>query len=153
MKLLTFKIVIPVTIISFATFTKWWYALPVDAPDTMFTGFPFPFVCNGWHTSLSLQIFMTELIIDLLAYFLFWLILIFVVNRFLTKIKPNKLLSICLWALSGFIIGFAILLAANRDNLFYVKRPFNIEVMKTGYQFGWQQIQRPDYNKVHLKTK
>lgn len=34
MKSLIFKIVIPLTIVSFATFTKWWYASPVDAPDT-----------------------------------------------------------------------------------------------------------------------
>ena len=153
MKSLTFKIVIPLTVISFATFTKWWYALPADAPDTMFSGFPLPFVCNGWHTSLSLQIFMTELIVDLLTYFLFWFILIFVLNRFLIKIKTYKLVTTCLWTLSGLIMAFALFLSVNKDNLFNVKRPFNIEVMETGYQFGWQHIERPDYNKVHPETK
>src|SRR5678815_3945633 len=105
MKSLTLKIVVPLTIISFATFTKWWYTLPVDAPDTMFTGFPFPFVCDGWHTSLSLQIFVTEFIADLLTYFLFWFIVIFSVNRFVIKFKIHKAITIGLWTLSGLIIA------------------------------------------------
>ncbi len=65
-------ILIPVTIISFAVFTKWWFTVPVDAPDTMYWGFPFAFVGEGWHTSMSLQIFVMELIADLIFYFLFW---------------------------------------------------------------------------------
>lgn len=145
MKSLTIKIVIPLTILSFATFTKWWYALPIDAPDTMFTGFPLPFVCNGWHTSLSLQIFTTEFFVDLLVYFLFWFILIFCINRF-AKMKVYKALTIGLWILSGLVIAFTTLLAANKDNLFYLKRPFSIEVMDTGFKFGWQYKERPEFS-------
>src|SRR6476620_9243134 len=143
MKSLIFKLVIPLTVISFATFTKWWYALPVDAPDTMFTGFPFPFVCKGWHTSLSLQVFVTEFVADLLTYFLFWFVLMFCIDRFITKLKTHKVVTVSLWFLSGLIIAFSILLAANKDNLFYIKRPFGMKVMETGYQFGWQHKQRP----------
>lgn len=149
MKSLTLKIVIPLTIISFATLTKWWYTLPVDAPDTMFTGFPFPFVCNGWHTSLSLQIFVTEFLADLLTYFLFWFIVIFTINRFVVKFKNYKAITIGLWTLSGLIIAFATLLASNKDNLFFVKRPFKMEVMETGFKFGWQHVERPNFYKYH----
>jgi hypothetical protein len=153
MKSLTFKIVLPLTVISFATLTKWWYVLPVDAPDTMLTGFPFPFLCNGWHTSLSLQIFVTEFIADLVTYFLFWFILIFCINRFAVKLKVHKAVTISLWTLSGLIIAFATLLAANKDNLFYAKRPFGIEVMETGFKFGWQHKERPDFYKYHPEAK
>lgn len=62
MKQLTLKLIIPLTVISFAIFTKWWYALPADAPDTMFHGFPFPFVCEGWHSSMTLQFLLQNLL-------------------------------------------------------------------------------------------
>lgn len=153
MKSLTFKIVIPLTILSFATLTKWWYALPVDAPDTIFTGFPFAFVCNGWHTSLSLQIFILEFLVDLLIYFLFWFILIFCLNRFVAKLHVYRAITIGLWTLSGLVIAFATLLAANKDNLFYVKRPFNMKVIETGFQYGWQHKQRLDYSEFQPATK
>jgi hypothetical protein len=146
MKSLTAKIIIPLTIISIATLTKWWYVLPVDAPDTMFTGFPFPFVCDGWHTSLSLQIFVREFFADFLTYFICWLIFIFCVNRFVVKLNPHKAVTTGLWSLSVLIIAFATLFAANADNRFYWKRTFDMKVMATGFQFGWQHIEKPDSN-------
>jgi hypothetical protein len=153
MKQLTFKLILPLTVISFATITKWWYALPVDAPDTLFAGFPFPFVCDGWHTSMSLQIFVTEFFADLLTYFLFWCILIFCIDRFWTKININKIVTIVLWTLTGLVVSGATLIASNSNNLFYVKRPFDIDIMETGYKFVWQQTVRPDYYKYHPEDK
>jgi len=147
MKRLTLTIVIPLTIISFSAITKWWYALPTDAPDTMFTGFPLAFVCEGWHTSLSLQVFMTEFLMDLLIYFLFWFVLFFCIDRFLTKIKTNKIVTTSLWTFAGLIVVFWTLTASNKDNLFYIKRPFEMKVIKTGYKLVWQDIERPDYYK------
>jgi hypothetical protein len=145
MKQLTFKLILPLTVISLAIFTKWWYVLPVDAPDTMLSGFPFPFVGAGWHTSMSLQIFVTEFIADLLTYFLFWFIVVFSVNRFWKKIYMNKVVTIVLWVSAGIVISGASFIASNPDNLFYVKRPFDVEVMESGYKFMWQRTERPDY--------
>jgi hypothetical protein len=153
MRQLTFKLIIPLTIISFATITKWWYALPVDAPDTLLTGFPFPFVCDGFHTSMSLLIFVTELIVDILIYFIIWFIAIYCINRFLTKIKTHKIVTIALWTITVFIISGAAYIANYRENIFYVKRPFDIDVMETGYKFVWQQTIRPDYYKYHPEDK
>lgn len=45
----------------------------------------------------------------------------------------------------------ATLIASNPNNLFYTKRPFDIEIMETGYKFIWQQTERPDYYKFHPK--
>lgn len=153
MKQLTYRLILPLSVISFATITKWWYALPIDAPDTLFAGFPFPFVCEGWHTSLSLQIFVTELLVDFLTYFLFWLALVFSINRFLAKINPHKIFTIVLWALTGLVVIGATFIASNSNNLFYVKRPFDIDVMETGYKFIWQEVERPDYYKYHPEEK
>ena len=153
MKHLTFKLVIPLTIISFASFTKWWYALPADAPDTIFTGFPFPFVCQGWHTSMSLQIFLIEFFADLLIYFLGWFILLLCVDRFAIKIKTHKIVTICLWILSVLFIAFSAIAVSNKDNLFYIKRPFDMEVKETGYKFVWQDVERPDFYKFQPKNK
>jgi hypothetical protein len=153
MKQLTFKLILPFTVISFATITKWWYALPVDSPDTLFTGFPFPFVCDGWHTSMSLQIFVLEFFADLLTYFLFWFSVFFCINCFWTKINPKKIMTIVIWVLAGLVISGASFIASNSDNLYYVKRPFDIEVMETGYKFFWKQTVRPDYYKYHPEDK
>ncbi len=90
MKKLAWKLVLPLTIISFVVFTKWWIVDVVDGPQETLIGFPFPYNCPGWHTSLSLQIFVWPLMIDLLVYYTFWLVLIFVINRYVREIRPSK---------------------------------------------------------------
>ncbi len=153
MKNLILKLVIPLTIISFVIFTKWWYALPTDAPDTMFYGFPFAYTCQGWHTSMSLQIFILEFLADFIIYFLFWIVLIFLIHKFLIKLKPNKFLTIFLWIICGFIIVFESLILSNKDNVFALKKPFEIKVFETGYKFIWEREKRPDYYKYFPKEK
>jgi len=145
MKQLTWKLILPFTVISFGTIAKWWYALPVDAPDTLYSGFPFPFVGDGWHTSMSLQIFVLELFADFLIYFLFWFTVIFCVNKFWTKIKTNKIVTIGLWTISGLIIIGASCIASFPEHIFYFKRPYDMEIMETGFKFVWEQTDRPYY--------
>lgn len=145
MKQLILKLILPLTVISFTIFTKWWYVLPVDAPDTMMIGFPIPYACDGWHTSLSLQIFCVELVIDLLAYFSFWFVVVFSVNRFLIKIRLHKLLSVVLLSTTGLLLSGMALIAYNHNtNIFYIKRPFDIEILMTGYKFVWSGNVRPE---------
>lgn len=140
-------------IISFALVTKWWYALPDDAPDTIYWGFPLVYEGVGWATSLSLQIFIIEFIVDLFAYFLFWLLLIMLVNYYLIKIKPYRVLTISLWILSIIIMGLHTLMWSNSDNIFYLKRGYKMDVLTTGHQFIWENVQRPDYNKYRQEKK
>ena len=90
-KQLTWRLTLPLTIISFGLFTKWWYVLPVDAPDTMMAGFPFAFVGDGWFTSMSVQIFLIELCADFIIYFLFWLVIVFFAKRILTHFTISKI--------------------------------------------------------------
>jgi hypothetical protein len=144
MRQLTWKIVIPLTLISFVVFTKWWYVLPIDAPDTMMVGFPLPYACDGWHTSMSLQIFFSELMIDSLTYFLFWFIIIFSINRFIARIIVRKIVSIFLLSIAGLFICGLALIAFNPTNVFYLKRPFDAEMLVTGYKFVWDGQTRPE---------
>lgn len=132
---LIWKLVIPATCVSFTLFTKWWYVLPVDAPDRVMKGFPLPYVCDGWHTSLSLQIFVSEFVIDLLCYFLFWFLVLTAVNLFVTKINPPKVLTSTLWTLSILFTVFFIMIACNPENKFLLKRDFDMKVMETGFKF------------------
>ncbi|WP_222931286.1 hypothetical protein, partial [Xanthovirga aplysinae] len=81
MKKLIWELVLSLTVISFSIFTKWWYVLPTDALDTVMSGFPLIWISEGWHTSMSLQIFVKELIINLLIYFVFWFTIVYTINR------------------------------------------------------------------------
>lgn len=148
MKQLIWKLVLPFTIISFVVFRKWWYVLPVDAPHSMMSGFPLPYVCDGWFTSMSNQFFVMELIIDLLIYFLFWLLLVFIINRFFVKIVVSKILIIFLMTMNALIFSGAIFIASMRENIFKLKRNFDVEVKETGYNFIWQNTQRPDIENI-----
>lgn len=147
---LTWKLVLPLTVISFVTVTKWWYAIVVDGPDDMLTGFPLPYVCSGWHTSMSLQIFLTEFFVDLLTYFSFWFVSVFCVNRFLKPISIPKSISIGLLTVSGLIVTGMTLLAINPDNIYVAKRDFDMKVLATGYKFIWQDEPDAEFYDHHL---
>src|SRR4030095_4232919 len=149
MKKLLFYLVMPLTIIAFATMTKWWYVVVVDGTDEILIGFPFPFVCPGFHTSMSIQIFVLELIIDLLTYFCIIFILIYIINKFIWKIKITRVSTIVLYTMCGTVFSAAGLIAAGPNNLFFLSRPFDIEIMETGYKFTWQNLAHPDYYKYH----
>ncbi|HEU5164171.1 MAG TPA: hypothetical protein VFU29_01455 [Chitinophagaceae bacterium] len=149
MKKLTLKLILPLTIISFIIFTKWWYVLVVDRRDEIMYGFPLIFTCRGFHASLSSQVFIVEFMIDLLVYFLFWFMLVYMANRFLFTIKLHKALFIPLVTVTFISLGFAIFIASKLENQFFLKRDFEIEKMKTGYNLIWQKQIRPDYPKSY----
>lgn len=144
MKSLIIKLAIPLTIISLASLEKWWYAIPIDGPDTLLYGFPLPFMSEAWHTSMALQFFGIEFLIDLLFYFVFWLISVYCIHRFVIKIQMPKFLTSGLWTFAGIILFGATLFASDSNNLFYVKRPFEMDLLETGYQFSWQKTERPN---------
>jgi amino acid transporter len=154
MKQLIIKLVLPLSIICFGTITKWWYVLPEDAPDSMFYGFPLAYCGDGWGTSMSLQIFALEFLTDFLVYFLICFALVFLINRFLKKMEPPKVLIIVLWVFSGLFIALASFQATFPDNIIELKRSYKMEIMETGPKFIWQDIYRPNYDKYHpVKNK
>jgi len=153
LKQLTWRLIFPLTIISFGTITKWWYVLPVDAPDTMMAGFPLAFVSDGWHTSMSLQIFVLEFAVDCIIYFLFWFVLIFFVDRYFTKIKIPKLWTGILWTFSILIFAIAIWIASFPEQIIQTKRNWDMQVLETGYKLTWTNQNRPDFSKYDSSKK
>ena len=147
------KVVFTATIISMFLVTKWWYALPIDGPDKMYWGFPFAFMGEGFHTSMSYQFFMLEFLADLAIYFFFWMILFFAYQRFLLNIKVPKILSKITWSITLiFILGFGLLVGTS-NSIFKTKRDYDYRVMKTGYVFIWQSTPQPDINQYYPPKK
>lgn len=139
----------PATIISFLLFTKWWFALPVDGPDKLYWGFPFAFVGEGFHTSGSLQFFIFEWVADALIYFLFWLAIFFFLKSFKSQWVIKKTVVRFVWSLAiVFLMGAGVLVSISNP-VFHFKRPYEWQVMETGYTFIWQQTPRPDIGKYH----
>ncbi len=62
-------------------------------------------------------------------------------------------MTIGLWTISGLIILGASYTASFPEHIFHFKRPYDMEIMETGYKFGWQHIERPDYYKYHPEGK
>ena len=140
MRQLLYTLILPLTLILFGTVTKWWSVSLVDAPDDVMLGFSLPYVCSGWHTSLSLQIFILESGVDMVTYYLFTWTIIFMVNRFVTTIIVSKLTVIILYGIAAVFVFFFAVIALNPDNIFYWRNPLQFNVMETGIRFILQKF-------------
>ena len=137
MKQLILKLVLPLTVILFFVFTKWTCAHVDDAPNTLMQGFPLPYTCPGWGSSMTLQFFVSEFVIDFLAYFLSLLIIIYLIDRFIVHIKTYKAVTVTLFVISGLILCLQILIYST-ETTFYLHRWFSIKEIQSGYAFFWQ---------------
>jgi hypothetical protein len=144
-KEISFKYVLPLTVISFFTVTQWWYALPVDGVDTLYWGFPFPYVGEGWHTSGSLQFFILEVLADLLTYFLLCFALVSGMHKWVPSITSGKLFVRSLRALAIFYILGIVLVLSVSNPVFNFKRPYEWRMIDHGLVFIWQRTPRPDH--------
>jgi hypothetical protein len=61
--------------------------------------------------------------------------------------RVPRAVTITLLTTSGLFMIILTLLALNPDNIYTATRPFDIEIMETGYRFMWQDEIRPDYHK------
>ena len=143
MKPLILKLGIPFTIISFALVIKWWY-VGIDGPSIQMYGFPLPHASDGLHTSMSLNIYCFELIIDLLFYFVIWTIILFLINRFLKKIHPLKGVTLSLWVLTILIIVGSTCIAFLPNNRLHWKRDLDFVIKDSGFKFIWQNRAEPE---------
>lgn len=139
----SYRLILPLAIISMALFTKWWYAVPIDARDTMYSGFPFPFAGEAWHTSGALQIFVAPLIADFIIYYLAWFMAVWCIHRLWIKWHPHKLTVSVVWTMAAIVLLGTFILAVNKDNLFYLKRPYDMKILDTGFRFIWQNTPHP----------
>ena len=153
LKQLTWRLIFPLTIVLFGTVTKWWYVLPVDAPDTMMIGFPLAFISDGWHTSMSLQIFIVELLVDFLVYFSICFLLVFLVDNYFIKIRVPKLVTGLLWTFSTLIIVISIWIASFPEQIIQTRRDWEMKVMVTGFKLTWTHQDRPDFSNYDPNKK
>jgi hypothetical protein len=133
----------PLTVITMTFFTKWWLVFPVDGANTAMLGFPFPFIADGWHTSLSYQIFIVEFLSDFFIELLLWTLILFLTNKYLFTVKIPKLLNIIIWGLGIIISGLAVSIASMPDQIIRLKRDWEIQtVQNSEYKFIWEQQPR-----------
>ncbi|MFY0630536.1 MAG: hypothetical protein JXR05_09155 [Flavobacteriaceae bacterium] len=135
MKSLTWKLVMPLTILSFLFVTKSWFVHVVDGADKYMRGFPLICEGQGFHTSMSTQIFVAEFFFNLLSYFLFWFLLVFIFNRFVLKIKMRKVIQRILIFLSVLTLALYASMLTIGDVEFKMKRSFDVEVKSTNITF------------------
>lgn len=150
MKKLIWKIVLPLTLILISTITMWRYVLIVDGVDEILTGFPLPYLCPSWHTSLSYQIFISEFIIDFFIYFAFSFLIVFLVNRFIWRIRTSKKIVFALYIISGILIADPIFLLGLSDHVYKFKSDFDSKTLESGIKFWYFDIEKPDLEKYVL---
>lgn len=134
MKKLIFRFTLPLTLISFVIITKWWFGIVIDGKDVFFYGLPLIYKCEGFHTSLSTQYFLTEMIINLLFYFVFWLIITLALNQF-WRINIPKLISRIFWIGFGIFFSGFVYLSFELDDQYLIKRDFDVKIFDSGFTF------------------
>jgi hypothetical protein len=145
MKKIIFGLTLPLTIVSFGIVTKWWYGLAIDAKDVFFYGFPMIYKCEGFHTSMSTQYFLTEMIVNQLTYFAFWLIITFTLNRF-WKINIPKMIPKIFWIGFGILFLGFVFMSNDLDDRYLIKRKFDVKIFDSGFTLFYNHsIDREKY--------
>ena len=150
MRKLIFRLTLPLTLISFGIITKWSYGIVIDGTDEFLYGFPLIYKCDGFHTSLSTQYFLTEMTFNLLTYFSFWLIVTLILSRIWT-INIPKLISKIFWiGYTVLFLGF-IYFSKDLNDQYLIKRDFEVKIFDSGISiFG---IHSTDSEKYQTEMK
>jgi hypothetical protein len=131
--------------------TKWWYTLPVDGPDKLYWGFPFAFMGEGFHTSMSLQFFALEFLADFMVYFSITLLLVLAFTKWFSTFQISKIFTKTVWLLNlVLLIGFGFIVTTSNP-IFKIKRNYDWRVMATGHVFIFQSTPRPDITQYQNK--
>ncbi|MDC8005733.1 hypothetical protein POV27_16890 [Aureisphaera galaxeae] len=131
MRKLLLHVILPLTLLSFWTITKWWFGLAVDAKHVIFYGFPFIYKCEGFHTSLSTQYFIAPLLLNMAVYFLFWVVIVGIINRFY-KARIPLLLVRGFWMLSMVYVSFSLVISIQLYDDYRWQRDFDVQIYETG---------------------
>lgn len=151
MKQMTINLTLPLTIISMFCITKWWFALPIDGPEKFYWGFPFPFLGEGFHTSMSLQFFVLEFLADFMLYFTVVKLLALACTKWHPTFQTPKIFTKTVWVLTFILFtGFSFIVSTSNP-IFKIKRNYDWRVIETGYIFIFQATPRPDI--THYQNK
>ncbi len=116
-------------------------------------GFPFSFVAEGWFTSMSIQLFVIELLVDFIIYFLFWFLMVLLIKRVWTQITISKILKSVCWTLAILTISCWTFIFTISEKQIKLKRDWDMQVLTTGYKFTWTHNNRPDFLKYDPNKK
>ena len=153
MKKLIFSLVFPLTFISYFLFDKWWYVLIIDAFDVNMFGFPLINSSPAMGASMEFEYYVLETIINISCFFIFWLAVVSIINRFIKPIFISNLIGkTCLILLGLYLIAFTYY-SIEFNARFAFKRDCQIEIMDTGFEWFWQYPPTPDLNKYHPEKK
>jgi len=136
-----FRAIFFLTVLLFFLVTKGWYVLPEDAPHSIMKGFPFPYECSGWHTSMSFQIFWLPLIIDFIIYFLFTTILFFLSKR-IFRLDISKRVTMFLFVITSPILAFNIYVFFQDTNVHSFNLDFEYDVIKSEALLFFNRMKR-----------
>lgn len=92
-------------------------------------------------------------LIDFIVYFVFWSVVVIVIDKLIFKIKITKPIVITTWVLIGIYFISSILSIYHLGKFEWKPDLKRGEVMETGYRFIFQEIERPDYYKYHPVKK
>ena len=146
---LIINLVIPITIIIFILFTKWWIVNVVDGTDGIMYGFPFIYKAPAFYTSMAEEYFILELIADLIIYFAVIFGIVYLMNKFLFAITIRKVISVILFIVASLLISLELLFAFMPENKFSLKRDDEIEIKQTGFEFPFNNSDRKEFDNYH----
>jgi hypothetical protein len=87
MRKLISRLVFPLTFLSYVLFDKWWYVDVADGPDIVVHGFPIISNAPSLASSMEKIYFVPETLINITAYFAFWLLIVFILKLWIGHIK------------------------------------------------------------------
>ena len=146
---LSLALVFPLTIIVFILFSKWWIVDVVDGTDGIMYGFPFIYKSPAFYTSMAVEYFITELIVDFVIYFGIICGIVYLINRFIFEIKIRKIVSVILFIIALTLTSLELLLACMPENKFSIKRNFDIEIKQTGFEFPFNVNDSKEFGNYH----
>ncbi|WP_281235241.1 hypothetical protein [Flavobacterium gelatinilyticum] len=140
---------LPLALILFILFTKWWIVDVIDGSDCVTYGFPLIYKAPAFHTSLAQQFFILEFLVDFITYFFIVFTLLFLIDKFGLKIKLNKKPLIIIYTIAIILFGIEASFATVFETSFSIRRNFDIEVKQTGFKFYFSEEERNIYHKLH----
>ncbi|PXY38896.1 hypothetical protein DMB65_20775 [Flavobacterium cheongpyeongense] len=146
---LILNLVLPVTIIIFILFSKWWIVNVVDGTDGIMYGFPFIYKAPAFYTSMAEEFFILELIADLIFYFGVIFGIVYLMNKFLFAISIRKVVSVILFITASLLISLELFFAFMPENKFSLKRDDEIEIKQTGLKFLFNNSDEIEFDKHH----
>ena len=146
---LILNLVLPLTVIIFILFSKWWIVDVVDGTDGIMFGFPFIYKAPAFYTSCAYEYFSLELIADLSIYFALILVIVYLTNKFLITIKIRRIVSIILFLVMAFLISIELFIASMPENKFSLKRDYDIEIKRTGFEYPFNENDRKEFDNYH----